>query len=207
MQIKAITFYLVIYVSFQLKTLIRLNRYRTMSSSLTDKIRLENTPNHTDDVEVQMESLDVSSENMDDDAFKEVKPPKKNVFKSKIFIIAITFSSVLVVAMCIGFIVHYELGGDITDTADVPFWKVDLPAEQELWYNKGIEELRRAVTREINLRRAKNVILFVGDGMGPNTVTASRIYGFKEEGLMAWEKFPSMGMLKVSSAKADSLCY
>lgn len=44
---------------------------------------------------------------------------------------------------------------------------------------------------------AKNVILFVGDGMGPTTVTSSRIYGKTEKGFLAFEKFPNIGVLKV----------
>jgi alkaline phosphatase len=50
---------------------------------------------------------------------------------------------------------------------------------------------------ELNTHWAKNVILFVGDGMGPVTQTAARIYAHGEEGHLAWEKFPHMGLLKV----------
>lgn len=46
---------------------------------------------------------------------------------------------------------------------------------------------------------AKNVIVFIGDGMGPNTVTATRIYKHGESGRLVFEKFPHMGMLKVST--------
>ena len=46
---------------------------------------------------------------------------------------------------------------------------------------------------------AKNVILFVGDGMGLTTTTTSRIYGKKESGHLAWEKFQNIGVLKVST--------
>src|SRR3954471_3105555 len=35
---------------------------------------------------------------------------------------------------------------------------------------------------------AKNVIFFLGDGMGPTTVTAARIYKYKEEGELNMEK-------------------
>ena len=60
------------------------------------------------------------------------------------------------------------------------------------------------------LRRPKNVVLFVGDGMGLNTVTAARIYKGQsrqgvsgEEASLAWERFPSMGLLKVRSMPTD----
>lgn len=68
----------------------------------------------------------------------------------------------------------------------------------------GLEELDTALKTTINTGIAKNVILFVGDGMGPNTITASRIYkGQKngksgEEGKLVFENFPHIGLLKVT---------
>ena len=50
--------------------------------------------------------------------------------------------------------------------------------------------------------RARNVILFIGDGMGISTVTAARIYeGQKrgetgEENLLSFEKFPHTALIK-----------
>jgi alkaline phosphatase len=55
-----------------------------------------------------------------------------------------------------------------------------------------------------NLNRAKNVIIFVGDGMGIQTVTMARIYkGQKagrsgEEEVLEWEKFHTTGLSKVA---------
>jgi alkaline phosphatase len=66
------------------------------------------------------------------------------------------------------------------------------------------------VMSKINTNLAKNVIIFVGDGMHLPTVTASRIYkaqynGRKkgkevrgEESLLFFEKFPHVGLSKVS---------
>lgn len=61
----------------------------------------------------------------------------------------------------------------------------------------GKSELYEALN-VVNTKTAKNVILFVGDGMGPNTVTATRIYKHGESGRMTFEKFPHIGLLKVS---------
>ena len=53
-----------------------------------------------------------------------------------------------------------------------------------------------------NTNKAKNVIIFVGDGMGVQTHTASRIYkGQKmgksgEDEILEWEKFPYTGQSK-----------
>lgn len=50
--------------------------------------------------------------------------------------------------------------------------------------------------------RARNVILFIGDGMGVSTVTAGRIYdgqsrgGTGEENLLAFEHFPQLALVK-----------
>ena len=60
------------------------------------------------------------------------------------------------------------------------------------------------------MNKAKNVIFFLGDGMGPTTVTAARFYlaqsrGKKtEETGLAWEDFPAVGLSKVTLfAKAN----
>ena len=50
---------------------------------------------------------------------------------------------------------------------------------------------------------AKNVIMFLGDGMSIPTITASRIYKGQtqgtagEEEFLVWDKFPSVGLAKV----------
>jgi alkaline phosphatase len=49
---------------------------------------------------------------------------------------------------------------------------------------------------------ARNVILFIGDGMGPSTITAARIYDGQsrgesgEENLLAFERFPNVALVK-----------
>lgn len=70
--------------------------------------------------------------------------------------------------------------------------------DDAFWMSVGKSELNEALNVQINNRVAKNVILFVGDGMGPNTVTATRIYKHGESGRLTFEKFPHMGLLKVS---------
>ncbi|XP_030385710.1 alkaline phosphatase [Scaptodrosophila lebanonensis] len=167
-----------------------------MPSTGTERTKLSDVGT----VEVQLDSL--NSGQMGHQNTSTIAPHRhrKNTFKSKAFIIAVTFSSVLILAMCIGFFVHYKLGGNPEDEDQRSTWDVELSKEQQTWYDRGMEELEVAINREINRRRAKNVVLFVGDGMGPNTVTASRIYGYKEEGLLAWERFPHMGLLKTYCA-------
>lgn len=62
---------------------------------------------------------------------------------------------------------------------------------------------RKHLAKQFNLNRAKNVILFLGDGMSIPTVTASRIHkGQKngksgEEDSLAFDHFPTVGLSKV----------
>merc|ERR1712241_403860 len=72
----------------------------------------------------------------------------------------------------------------------------------QYWKKSAIEELKESVSAKLNKEKAKNVIVFVGDGMGVQTHTASRIYkGQKngksgEEEILEWEKFPYTGQSK-----------
>ena len=71
------------------------------------------------------------------------------------------------------------------------------------WNAVAQNELKAALNQKWNCNKAKNVILFLGDGMGLPTVTAARIYkGQKmgnpgEETKLAWETFPNIGLSKV----------
>ncbi len=76
------------------------------------------------------------------------------------------------------------------------------PAKRE-WREQGIKDLHKQLKQHQNLRRAKNVILFVGDGMGVSTVTASRIYDGQQKGMLGeenrlyFEKLPYLSLMKV----------
>lgn len=51
--------------------------------------------------------------------------------------------------------------------------------------------------------QAKNVIFFLGDGMGPNTITAARIYKAGEAGLLNFERMDRTARIKTYSADAQ----
>lgn len=51
---------------------------------------------------------------------------------------------------------------------------------------------------------AKNVIFFLGDGMGPVTVTAARIQKYKEEGLLNMNRLPRTARIKTYSLDAQT---
>jgi alkaline phosphatase len=51
---------------------------------------------------------------------------------------------------------------------------------------------------------ARNVIFFLGDGMGPTTVTAARIFKYKEEGLLHFEQLQRTARVKTFSNDAQT---
>ena len=73
------------------------------------------------------------------------------------------------------------------------------------WWDLARTELAAALNVRHNWGVAKNVILFLGDGMGITAATAARIYkGQKkgmhgEEGFLEWERFPNSALIKVGS--------
>nr|WLK66394.1 glutathione S-transferase [Eocanthecona furcellata] len=67
------------------------------------------------------------------------------------------------------------------------------------WKKTSYDDLQESLHIKHNKRVAKNVILFIGDGMGPNTITAARIYKESKEGYLYWEKFDHVGALKTYS--------
>ncbi|XP_003694815.1 alkaline phosphatase [Apis florea] len=71
-----------------------------------------------------------------------------------------------------------------------------LKEDIQYWRKLANEELEEALSYKWNTNKAKNVIVFVGDGMSPDTITASRIYRAGETSRLAWENFPHIGILK-----------
>ncbi|HEY8567629.1 alkaline phosphatase [Microbulbifer sp.] len=72
------------------------------------------------------------------------------------------------------------------------------------WFSEAQDRLQQAAQVKINNKRgaAKNVILFIGDGMGISTVTAARILAGQQQGLsgeeylLSFEKMPFAGLIK-----------
>ena len=70
------------------------------------------------------------------------------------------------------------------------------------WYQDGIEAVAQARDLHPNRHKAKNVILFVGDGMGVSTVTAARILEGQlrgesgEENRLSFEMLPYLALSK-----------
>jgi alkaline phosphatase len=85
----------------------------------------------------------------------------------------------------------------------------------KFWIDSGKASLDKADRIANNKKKAKNVILFIGDGMGVSTVTASRIFEGQslpgnrggEEHSLSFEKFPHVALSKtyqVNQQTSDS---
>ena len=72
----------------------------------------------------------------------------------------------------------------------------------EYWRALGERETKKAIAEGGEQRQARNLILFLGDGMGVSTVTAARIYAGQKEGRageensLAFETFPHTALVK-----------
>ncbi len=72
----------------------------------------------------------------------------------------------------------------------------------ETWRRDGWNALERAKKTKLRKGKAKNVILFVGDGMGISTLTAARIFEGQmrgesgEENRLSFEEFPFSALAK-----------
>lgn len=86
-----------------------------------------------------------------------------------------------------------------------------LPEHQtdNAWYSDAQSKLTEKLVTN-NQFKAKNVILFVGDGMGVSTLTSARIHkgqlegGLGEEGYLAFESFPHTALVKTYNVDAQT---
>ncbi|CAD0202389.1 unnamed protein product [Chrysodeixis includens] len=83
------------------------------------------------------------------------------------------------------------------------------------WMGQAQDALKERLARPANLNKARNVIMFLGDGMSVPTLAAARaLLGQRqqatgEEAQMTFETFPTSGLSKtycVNSQVADSAC-
>ena len=75
------------------------------------------------------------------------------------------------------------------------------------WRDYGFQEIKNSIEMQessINTNIAKNIILFIGDGMSNPTISAARILKgiqeknpYPERGFLSFERFPHLGRIKV----------
>lgn len=84
--------------------------------------------------------------------------------------------------------------------------EVALPQQNDAGYVQGKALLEQAKKHTINNNMAKNIILFIGDGMGISTITPSRILAGQRQGLdgeeyrLAFEQLPHVALSKTYNA-------
>lgn len=80
----------------------------------------------------------------------------------------------------------------------------------ESWRRDGLAQIEKRKNLKIRKGKAKNVILFIGDGMGVSTLTAARILEGQlrgesgEENRLSFEEFPFSALSKTYSANQQT---
>lgn len=105
-------------------------------------------------------------------------------------------------------------GGKRTKRADLPpiYFKSPHDEEKETKYwNKVAQDIlkQQLNKNKLNTNMAKNIIMFLGDGMSIPTITATRVLLGGEEKQLTFEKYPYVGLSKTYCANtqvADSAC-
>lgn len=110
--------------------------------------------------------------------------------------------------------------------ADDPRWNTKIPnwwdeehfvppvgpiveRSEEFWVNQGQTLLAKKVRQKLNENKAKNVIIFIGDGMGLATLMATRSYINDVNYELSFEKFQHTGLAKtycINYQVPDSSC-
>lgn len=92
----------------------------------------------------------------------------------------------------------------------IMFVAPDLERDGDYWLNVGQETLQQQLHKNrLNRNVARNIILFLGDGMSIPTLAATRIYMGGESKSLPFERFPYAGLSKTYCANtqvADSAC-
>ncbi|MGB1457302.1 alkaline phosphatase [Spongiibacter marinus] len=78
------------------------------------------------------------------------------------------------------------------------------------WYQQAQRQLLDKTTYAQAHGKAKNIILFVGDGMGVSTITAARILDGQQKGMpgeennLSFDRFPFSGLIKTYNVDAQT---
>lgn len=75
------------------------------------------------------------------------------------------------------------------DESDADFWKTNA----QHYLQDALKDPRKTMEP----KRAKNIIMFLGDGMSLATVAATRMYMGNENKQLSFEKFAHFGLSKV----------
>ena len=82
---------------------------------------------------------------------------------------------------------------------------------RQFWVNQGQNVLKQKINQNLKhkMKKAKNLVIFIGDGMGISTQMAARVYKGDVNSELEFEKFPFTGLAKtycVNYQIPDSAC-
>jgi alkaline phosphatase len=99
----------------------------------------------------------------------------------------------------------------VASAQDIKIYPTPTQEGRDYWYSAGQKALKDQKSVQPRPRRAKNIILFVGDGMGVSTVSAARILESQllrqqsgEENLLSFERFPYVALSRTYSANQQT---
>lgn len=117
----------------------------------------------------------------------------------------------VVIAVALGAVVNrdskfradpFDVNGNLTT-------RQALEEQTNYWISSAQNFVQNQLNKKLNTNVAKNVIIFMGNGMSMTTLAATRPYIGGEERSLSFENFPSIGMAKtycVDMQTADSAC-
>ncbi|XP_058466141.1 membrane-bound alkaline phosphatase-like isoform X2 [Malaya genurostris] len=85
----------------------------------------------------------------------------------------------------------------------------EVETTSDYWQKQAQRTLRAKLDEQPITGTAKNVIFFIGDGMSPQTIAATRMYLGNENNVLSFERFPYVGTARtycVNRQVADSAC-
>jgi alkaline phosphatase len=80
-------------------------------------------------------------------------------------------------------------------------------SDKNFWHASMKDDIWKTITARRNCGKAKNIIVFVGDGMGIPVITAARIHKGQKQGkpgeetFFNFERFPYTGLMRVRENK------
>lgn len=99
---------------------------------------------------------------------------------------------------------------DLPDKSEMPQARYSQDENTiEYWRDLGTQFVKEKLAAKLNQGKAKNVIMFLGDGMGVTTTSAARNLLGGEEKSLSFEEFPYTGLAKTYSVDLivpDSAC-
>lgn len=107
-------------------------------------------------------------------------------------------------------IAHTLVAGISAIAMTVPVFAQDIPQANSAWYTAGQETIQSMLARQPITGKAKNVILFISDGMGVGTNYAIRLYAGQKEGklgeehVLPYEEFPNLALVKTYNINAQT---